>query len=174
MNIKTALGLINEMVEEGVIQSYALGGAVAATFYLEPMSTFDLDVFVQLRTADGSALQDPTPIFAFLKSKGHGMEGEYAMIDGWPVQFLAPPGKLGQEALDRAMTVDADDSPLRILRAEHLAAMALETGRAKDKARLLRFLESEEFDQDAFESIVQRHDLAERWVEFKREFESEL
>ncbi|MBA3725547.1 MAG: hypothetical protein H0W86_03625 [Armatimonadetes bacterium] len=170
MNIETALSLLNEMVEQGVMETYALGGAVAAANYLEPMSTLGVDVFVRLRTQPGATLQDPTPIFAFLAEKGHGMEGGYAVVDGWPVQFLAPPGELGEEALRNANTVDVDGIPVRIFRAEHLAAIALETGRAKDKARLLAFLESPDFDLAAFEDAVSRHALNGLWVQFKRDF----
>ena len=34
--VKRTLELINEMQADGVIYHYAIGGAVAATFYLEP------------------------------------------------------------------------------------------------------------------------------------------
>ena len=36
------------MLADGVIDQYAIGGAVAATFYLEPAATIDVDVFVHL------------------------------------------------------------------------------------------------------------------------------
>ena len=40
-----------------------------------------------------------------------------------------------EEALADAVTVDVDGTPARVFTAEHLAAVALQTGRAKDKAR---------------------------------------
>lgn len=171
MNIQAVLRVLEDLVAEGVLESYAVGGAVAATYFLEPISTQDVDVFVRLHTEPGRTVLDPTPIFGFLSRRGYGMEGEYVMIEGWPVQFLAPPGALGEEAVDKAETVDAGGVPVRIVGAEHLAAIALATGRAKDKARLLMFLEKPEFDRSRFEGIVQRHGLEEAWTKFVREFQ---
>jgi hypothetical protein len=48
MKLKRTLAVINEMQADGVIGRYALGGAVGATFYLEPVRTVDVDVFVAI------------------------------------------------------------------------------------------------------------------------------
>lgn len=173
MNIEAVLRALEDLVAEGVLESYAVGGAVAATYFLEPISTQDVDVFVRLPAEPGRTILDPTPIFAFLSRRGHQMEGEYVMIEGWPVQFLAPPGVLGEEAVEQAETVDVGGFPVRIVGAEHLAAIALATGRAKDKARLLMFLEHPDFRRSRFEAIVQRHGLGEAWARFMQEFEVE-
>lgn len=98
------------------------------------------------------------------------MEGEYAMIGGWPVQFLGPPGMLGEEALDQAAVVDADGVSVRVLGAAYLAALALSTGRPKDKARLLMFLQSQSFEKSRFLDIVERHQLTAAWESFMAEF----
>ena len=45
--------MINGMHSAGVIERYAIGGAVAATFYLEPVATLDVDVFVDFHTEPG-------------------------------------------------------------------------------------------------------------------------
>ena len=174
MNIFSVFQVLEDMVAEGVLGSYAIGGAVAATYFLEPISTQDVDVFVRLPVVPGKIVLDPTPIFAFLSRRGHGMEGEYAMIEGWPVQFLAPPGDLGEEAVGRAISVDAGGVAVRILSAEHLAAIALSTGRAKDKARLLMFWEYPEFNRSEFERIVDRNGLREELARFVQEFKLTL
>ncbi len=174
MNIGDVLQTLHAMAEEGVVETYALGGAVAATYYLEPISTLDVDVFVRLKAKPDQAIIDPGPIFAFLAQRGHYLEGEYAVIGGWPVQFLAPPGALGDEALDRAEVVDADGTPVRLLPAEYLAAIALEVGRPKDKERIRMFLDSSEFDRDRFEDIVGRHGLESQWAKFKNETKIDL
>jgi hypothetical protein len=49
--IKAALDVINAMQSAGVIGRYAIGGAVAATFYLEPAATIGSRHF---RGASGS------------------------------------------------------------------------------------------------------------------------
>ena len=37
MNLKTVLLEINAMEADGIVDRYAIGGAVGATFYLEPV-----------------------------------------------------------------------------------------------------------------------------------------
>jgi hypothetical protein len=54
--------------------------------------------------------------------------------------------------------------------AEHLAAIALQTGCGKDKARLLQFIESGAIDGVAFQAIVARHGLTPAWEKFKAQF----
>jgi tetrahydromethanopterin S-methyltransferase subunit A len=48
MKIAQVISTINQMQAEGVIDHYAIGGAVGATFYLEPVATLDVDIFEQL------------------------------------------------------------------------------------------------------------------------------
>jgi hypothetical protein len=54
--MKATLRVVNQMQADGVISRYAIGGAIGATFYLEPTSTFDIDVFVALQNLPGSSL----------------------------------------------------------------------------------------------------------------------
>jgi hypothetical protein len=49
MNIKETIATINQMQADGVIERYAIGGAVGATFYLEPSATLDVDIFNYLK-----------------------------------------------------------------------------------------------------------------------------
>ncbi len=44
--MERTLAVINQMVADGVIENYAVAGAIGAMFYVEPFSTKDLDVFV--------------------------------------------------------------------------------------------------------------------------------
>jgi len=44
--MKATLEVINQMQVDGVIDNYAIGGAVGATFYLEPVATLGIDVIV--------------------------------------------------------------------------------------------------------------------------------
>lgn len=87
MGIKEAISVINRMQADGVVERYAIGGAVGATFYLEPVS-----------------------------------------------------------------------------------AVALHVGRARDKARLLQFIEAGALDAKSFQSILARHDLVDAWRKFERQF----
>lgn len=170
MKIKEVIATINQMQRDGVIERYAIGGAVAATFYLEPVATLDVDIFVTFKPRPGSLLVSPQPLFDYLTQRGAAVEGEYLVIAGWPVQFLPPTGPLGEEALAEAGELDVEGEPARVFSAEHLAALALELGRAKDKARLLQFIESGVLDADRFQAILQRHGLLDRWQTFGNQF----
>ena len=173
MSIRDVIGVLNEMAREGVVERYAIGGAVGATFHLEPVATLDVDVFVAFRAQSGALLADPTPIFDYLRGRGCSLKGEYVMIAGWPVQFLPPTGPLVEEALVEAVEMDVDGAPARVFTAEHLAAIALQVGRAKDKARLLQFLEAGVLDGTRFQQILRRHALVAAWTNFERQFLTE-
>ena len=170
MKIQEVIVMLNQMERDGVIKRYAIGGAVGATFYLEPISTLDVDVFIAFKPQQGSMLVSPAPIFDYLKKFGWKMEGEYIVISGWPVQFLPASGPLLEEALENAVEADVDGEPARVLRAEHLAAVALQTGRAKDKARVLQFVEGDAMDRARFETIIAKHGLTPQWERFQQQF----
>jgi hypothetical protein len=170
MKISEVIVTINQMQTDGVIGTYAIGGAVGATFYLEPVATLDVDIFVALHAEAGSRIVSPKPIFDYLTTRGCQMEGEYVVIAGWPVQFLPPTGALVEEALSEAVTMDVEGTSTRVFTAEHLAAIALQTGRAKDKARLLQFVEAGVLDAKRFQAILTRHQLLDRWQQYERQY----
>jgi hypothetical protein len=172
MPIRDVIAMANQMHAEGVIDGYAIGGAVGATFYLEPVVTMDVDIFVIFRGGAGTII-NPQSVFDYLNAQGCTMQGEYVMVAGWPVQFLPPAGGLGDEALAQAVVKDVDGVPARVFSAEHLAAIALQTGRAKDKARLLQFVESGILDAPTFQAIVTRHGLERAWQNFQKQFLSD-
>lgn len=158
------------MERDGVISRYAIGGAVGATFYLEPVATLDVDIFVAFQPEPGRLVASPQPIFDYLTRRGARVEGEYLVIAGWPVQFLPASGALGEEALAEAIETDIEGEPVRVFSAEHLAALALQTGRAKDKARLLQFHEAGLLDSGRWRHLVESHGLLEKWRVFQQQF----
>ncbi len=169
-SISQVIAMINRLEEDAVIERYAIGGAVGATFYLEPVATLDVDIFVVFRPEARGSLLSLQPIFDYLTARGGVIEGEYVVIAGWPVQFLPPTSPLVEEALTEAVTVQVEGTPARVFTAEHLAAVALQTDRPKDKARLLQFVESGAIDAGRFQAILARHGLDKRWREFERTF----
>jgi hypothetical protein len=170
VNIKDTITAIHRMQTDGVIERYAIGGAVGATFYLEPVATIDVDVFIAFRPEAGSLLVSPQPIFDYLKARGGSIEGEYVVVAGWPVQFLPAASPLAEEALAQAVEKDVAGVSARVFTAEHLAAIALQTGRAKDKTRLLQFIEAGVLDLARFQAIIARHDLQGAWQRFETQF----
>jgi hypothetical protein len=170
MKIEEVFRTINQMKTDRVIERYAVGGAVGATFYLEPVSTLDVDIFIELHAARGSLLVSLDPIFSYLRDRGFKMEGEHIVISGWPVQFVPATSPLTAEALHQTIEVDVEGSVVSVFTAEHLAAIALQTGRAKDKARLLQFIEARAVDSSYFEAIVAKHGLTQQWQRFQQQF----
>jgi hypothetical protein len=170
MNIKDTLTTINQMQTDGVIGKYAIGGAVGATFYLEPSATFDIDVFVSFQNLPGSSLLSVSPIYDYLTVRGHKLEKEYIIIAGWPVQFLPPNNVLVEEALTQAVETQVEGVRTWVMTAEHLVAIALHTGRAKDFARILQFIESGVLNADKLDLILSRHGLVEKWQDFGYKF----
>lgn len=173
MDITEVITTVNRMQADGVIERYAIGGAVGATFYLEPVATLDVDIFVTFRPGPESLLVNPQPIFDYLKARGGTMEGEYIVVAGWPVQFLSAGTPLVVEALQEAVERDVDGTPARVFTAEHLAAIALQTGRARDKTRLLQFIEAGVLDSGRFQALLARHGLVDAWNKFERQFLSD-
>jgi hypothetical protein len=162
--------VLNQMVSDGVISRYALGGAVGATFYLEPVATLDVDIFVFLGENTSSALLSLGPIYDYVLARGYRAEGEHLVIGDWPVQFLPPNGPLEEEAITSATSQSLEGIPLWVMSAEHLVAIALKTGRAKDFARILQFIESGVLDAPALDDIFLRHGLLDKWEVFVNRF----
>ena len=63
------------MEADGIVDRYAIGGAVGATFYLEPVATLGVDIFISFQAQPGSLLISPQPVFKYLTERGARIEG---------------------------------------------------------------------------------------------------
>jgi hypothetical protein len=165
--VEKIFAIINQMETDGVIGRYAIGGAVGAIFWLEPMTTKDVDVFVTLPQAPGSSLLTLVPIYEYLQTRGFAPQGQFIIIEGWAVEFVPPGTPLVEEALAQAVERDVNGVLTRVFTAEHLAGICLEVGRLKDHDRMMRFVEAGALDAERFEAILQRHHLVDRWHKFQ-------
>lgn len=153
-----ALRALNDLVAEGVIPSYAIGGAIGASFYIEAQATEDLDVFVVLpQSASGLSLL--TSVYEACRLRGGIVDGAHVRFGAWPVQILDVYNSLIAEALEHALDVDFDGIPTRVMRAEHLCAICLDTGRTKDFLRVALFIEQDAVDRQVLLDVLNRHDL---------------
>lgn len=84
-------------------------------------------------------------------------------IEGIPVQFLPAYNALLKEALAQATTIAYGSTTTRVLRPEHLLAIALQTGRAKDRERVRLLLEQADLDRTLLDGILTRHALHPLW-----------
>jgi len=162
--MEKALRVIEEMTRLGIIKAYAIGGGIAATYYIEPILTYDLDIFF-IPVKEG--LDELAPIYDFARKHGYVEEAEAVIIEGFPVQFIPAYNELVREAVSEAITVKYRDIEVKLVRAEYLTAIALQTGRAKDRERALRLLESEAIDRDMLTRILKRHGLLKRLSKLK-------
>jgi hypothetical protein len=167
--MKDTLKLINLMVKDGVVKDYAIGGAIAAIYYLEPFDTADLDIFVQLETA-GNDLMILSPIYEYLLNRGCNAKGEFVYIEGLPVQFLPVFNSLTEEAVEKAQTIKYARVTTRVMRAEHLVAIMLDTGRPKDYLRISMFLGRGAVDMRSLKAVLKRHGLTKKWKDNEYRF----
>jgi hypothetical protein len=157
------------MVRDGVIERYAIGGAVAAIFYVEPINTDDLDIFFRIgHPKDDLAIL--APLYDYLSALGYRAQGETIEIEGWPVQFLPVFNPLIEEAVEEAREIKFKRTRTRVMQAEHLVAVMLQTGRLKDYARIMQFIEYEAIDHERLSDILTRHGLMKEWKRFARDY----
>jgi len=160
--------LLNEMVEQGIIADYAVFGAVAQMRYTEAVVTFDADILVAV--AEPDRVDVLSPIYAFCQERGYLPEGEAIRVGDWPVQFIPAFSKLTREAIRDAEIGDLDGIPLRVIRADYLAVIALSVGRPKDFARVLALREAGAVKDKEISDLARRHNLNSEWKLFKDRF----
>lgn len=158
------LTVLARMKADGVIEDFAVGGAMAVSFWTEPIATQDLDVVVTL-AVEAHPLDPLRDVFDWLTKHEFQLEGEHAMIAGVPVQFLAAWSALVTEAVKTAQMVPYDpadpDSPmLRLIAPTYLVAMwqmdkSADTPRRRERAEMLR--EAGLVDEDLLAALRSTH-----------------
>jgi hypothetical protein len=146
----------NGLRAAGLVEDWALGGALAAIYYVEPFTTYDADIFFV--PADKGLTAGIPAIYSHLQAQGWQVEREHLLVQGFPVQFLAASG-LTEEAVREAEPIEFEGIPLKVFGAEHIVAIAASVGRPKDKARIVQLLEQAELDKSRLEKILRRHNL---------------
>jgi len=150
------LSAANELVSAGLIEDYALGGALAAIYYTEPFTTYDADIIF---IATDKTLNAGIPaIYSHLQSKGWRVEREHLLIKDFPVQFLAAAG-LTEEAVRKAKPIEYEGVPAKVFRPEYIIAIATSVGRHKDLARIEQLLEQAKIDKPLLDDILRRYSL---------------
>jgi hypothetical protein len=146
----------NELVSADLIKDYALGGALAAIYYTEPITTYDADIIF---VASNKKLSAGIPaIYSHLQSKGWRVEREHLLIGNFPVQFLAASG-LTEEAVREARPVQYEGVPAKVFRPEYIIAIAASVGRHKDFARIEQMLDQVKIDKALLDDILRRYSL---------------
>ena len=150
------LGTSNELASAGLIEDYALGGALAAIYYTEPFTTYDATIIF---VASDKTLSVGIPaIYSHLESKGWCVEREHLVIKDFPVQFLAASG-LTEEAVRKAKRIEFEGVPAKVFRPEYIIAIAASVGRHKDLARIEQLTAHAKIDKTLLDDILLRYNL---------------
>src|SRR5581483_7317673 len=114
--MERVLQVINQMKADGVVDDYAIGGGIAAIYYIEPYDTNDLDVFIPVSAvAVGTAgLLSLDPVYSYLAVK------EGVLVEDWLVQFIPASESTQVDALDNARTAKYGETETKIFSPEHL------------------------------------------------------
>jgi hypothetical protein len=167
--MQDTLKILLQLRTEGTIGKFAIGGAVAASVYVEAIATEDLDVFAFMQPTSAGLLV-LTPLYERLKELGGVVENEHVVLHGWPVQILPAYNPLIEAAVATAGEKRFHDVVVPVVTAEYLCAIALQTGRAKDYQRVNALLESACVKAGVLEKLVRDYALTERWDQYVRRY----
>lgn len=164
--MEKALTVISEAQKVGLFHAYAIGGGIAALFYIEPIATFDLDIFIILPESS-DLLVSLSPLYSWLEKRGYKPSKELVIIESIAVQFIPVYNDLVKEGVINAVEKKYGDAPISVLRPEYLIAIMLQTFRPKDKDRLLKFLQETTIDYALLDSILNKFNLKDSFEAFK-------
>lgn len=170
-SLDRTFAVVNQMVEDGVIESYALGGAMAALFYIEPFATFDVDVFCFINGI-ANELDPLRPIYDYLQPRKVPEYAEGFILEGLRVQFLPVFNPLNDEAVQSANSFSLNEVIIQVMAPEYLVANMLETGRKKDHTRIAQFFEAEVCDINKLNDILSRHNLQTKLEALQRTWDA--
>jgi len=165
--MEKTIKIINKLEEKGLVKKYAIGGGIATLFYVEPILTYDLDIFFIPKTEE-KELNPLSSIYNYLKRKGCSIDKEHIIIEGIPVQFIPVYNELIKEAVENAVDHRYKKADTKILKAEYLIAIMLQTFRAKDKEKIIKILDEAKIEEKSLKDILKRHGLIEKFERFMR------
>lgn len=163
--MKKTLKVLNELKKKNLITDYAIGGGIAALFYIEPFLTYDLDVFIISSKKEDKKKEEIislSPIFDYLNKKGYSWKGEHIDIEGIPVQFI-PADELEEEAVKNAREAKYERIKTKIITPEHLIAILFRAGRKKDTEKIEKLLEQADIDRKKLKNILKKYGLMEKF-----------
>jgi hypothetical protein len=162
--VEKTLKLIKELKKAEVVKDFSIGGGIAALYYIEPLLTYDLDIFF-IPIED--SIDVLSPIYSYLKEKGFKTKKEHVLIEGIPVQFIPVYNDLVKEAVQHSIEAKYGRIKTRVLGLEYLIAVMLQTYRPKDRERLVKVFEQAKIDIRLLKKILKQHGLYDKYIRFK-------
>lgn len=155
MSFTDALRALNGLKRRKVIRDYVVIGAVAATTYMEPVFTEDIDVIVLVDTDE-----EYLSTFTAISQQAEAQLGMHQVLGGVPVQlFPSTIMPLYRDTLDGARQVRLGNLRVKIASAEHLVLLYLLAFRERDQIRV-RFLLGN-IDEGRLRHLLERFDDGE-------------
>jgi len=158
---------LNSLLEEGVVEGYAVCGGTGALFYAETLRTYDIDIFVV--TEQKGLPADVSPIYNWARGRGYEVRGEHLIIHGVPVQVLDASAGMEREAVQSANIFDYDGVPVPVVRPEYLVLFYAQARGRNRIARALDLLAVANPDVELIEEVVARYDLESAWGRLKED-----
>ena len=147
-----AVAALNDFKRHRVIRDYAIIGAVAATAYMEPVFTEDIDVVI-LVDSDEEYLQ----AYSIIAGQAEDQEGMHQVLGGVPVQlFPSTVMPLYRDAVEQARKVRINNVRAKVATAEHLILLYLTANRQRDRLRVGYLIE--DADESKLQSMLERFD----------------
>ena len=165
--MEKTLKVIRELKQDKVIQDFSIGGGIAVLYYIEPLLTFDLDIFF---IPIEEKIDVRSSIYRYLRKKGYKTKKEHVVIEGIPVQFIPAFNELVKEAVLNTVEVPYGRIKTKILGLEYLIAIMFQTYKPKDRERLVKIFEEAKIDTKLLRKILKKYDLYDKYVRFKKKY----
>lgn len=156
MSFVDAFRVLNGLKRRKVIRDYVVIGAVAATNYMEPMFTEDIEVIVLVDTDE-----EYLSTFTAIAQQAEAQEGMHQVLGGVPVRlFPSTIMPLYRDALIGARQVRFGNLRVKFAFAEHLILLYLLAFRERDHLRVRYLLRK--IDEARLQHLLNRFDDEER------------
>lgn len=151
-----AVAALNKFKRRRIIRDYAIIGAVAATAYMEPVFTEDIDVVI-LADSDEEYLR----AYGAIAAESETMDGMHHILGEVPVRLFPPTVMpLYRDAVAQAKKVRIDNIRAKVATAEHLILLYLTANRPRDRLRVGYLLE--DADESRLQSLLERFDDSQK------------
>lgn len=165
--MEKTLKFIRELKENKLIHDFAIGGGIAVLYYVEPLLTYDLDIFF---IPVEESLDVLSSIYKYFRRKGFKTHKEHILIDGVPVQFIPVYNDLVKEAVGNSIEVRYGRLKTKVIGLEYLVAIMLQTYRSIDRERIIKIFEEAEVNLKLLNNILKKHNLHEKFLGFRRAY----
>jgi hypothetical protein len=145
--MKNIIKLFNDMKKKKIIVDYALGGGIAAKYYVNPPATKDIDFFVIVNDLSISFMG---PIYAYMLQHGAKFVGHLFKYNNTIIDIIPAMNELIVEAVKKADIANINNVSVRIVNPDYLAAIALQVERPKDIDRVKRLIFSGKLSDQFF------------------------